>query len=144
MGSIKKSAVFENNVASEDGGAISSPFDATFELPEDTVFEGNYVRYVRLIVDVLRYSCSRFACICCHIVVCVPLSRCVCRCLASPYVVAILVVFVWDKVLVVTMLKTLAYILSMENTLLQPLVANHCASVYGVGPVRFMDLPPLC
>eukprot|EP00904_Undaria_pinnatifida_P011697 jgi/Undpi1/7658/HiC_scaffold_23.g10131.m1 len=42
---IKLSAVFEDNVASEDGGAISSPFDATFVLPDDTVFEGNYVRY---------------------------------------------------------------------------------------------------
>ena len=58
MDSIKKSAVFENNVASEDGGAISSPFDATFELPEDTVFEGNYVRYVSRLSIALRYSCS--------------------------------------------------------------------------------------
>ena len=63
-GSIKKSAVFQNNVASEDGGAIFSSFDSTFQVPEDTVFEGNYVRYVSPFVDVSRcYSCSRFACI---------------------------------------------------------------------------------
>lgn len=43
---IEKSAVFKNNVASENGGAIASPVYATFELPEDTIFEGNSVRYV--------------------------------------------------------------------------------------------------
>eukprot|EP00904_Undaria_pinnatifida_P011695 jgi/Undpi1/7656/HiC_scaffold_23.g10129.m1 len=42
---IKQSAVFRNNVASEDGGAITSPSYATFDLPDDTVFDGNYVRY---------------------------------------------------------------------------------------------------
>lgn len=43
---IKKTADFLNNVASENGGAISSPADATFDLPDNVVFDGNYVRYV--------------------------------------------------------------------------------------------------
>lgn len=44
--SIQKSAVFKNNVATSNGGAISSPSYATFVLPDNTKFKGNYVRYV--------------------------------------------------------------------------------------------------
>lgn len=46
IGSIKKSAVFRNNESNRDGGAVSSPVYATFELPDDTVFEGNSLRNV--------------------------------------------------------------------------------------------------
>lgn len=45
-GSIKKSAVFRNNDSNRNGGAVSSPVYATFELPDDTVFEGNTLRNV--------------------------------------------------------------------------------------------------
>lgn len=41
---IKKSAVFRNNDSNRNGGAVSSPVYATFELPDDTVFEGNTLR----------------------------------------------------------------------------------------------------
>ena len=40
-GSIEKSAVFKFNVASGNGGAISSPSYATLKLPEDTFFGDN-------------------------------------------------------------------------------------------------------
>lgn len=43
---ISKSAVFSQNRAVFNGGAIVSPYDATFELPDDTVFEGNTIHYV--------------------------------------------------------------------------------------------------
>lgn len=45
-GSIEKSAVFKLNVASANGGAISSPSYATLKLPEDTLFEENSVSNV--------------------------------------------------------------------------------------------------
>lgn len=55
-GSIDKSAVFTNNVAGKNGGAIYSPAYATLELPEATVFEGNTVTDVSAVHDAFYLS----------------------------------------------------------------------------------------
>lgn len=57
-GSIDKSAVFTNNVAGKNGGAIYSPAYATLEIPEATVFEGNTVTDVSAMQNVFySYRC---------------------------------------------------------------------------------------
>lgn len=46
MTSISKSAVFTENGASGDGGAIFTLATSDLSLPEDTVFEGNFLAVV--------------------------------------------------------------------------------------------------